>query len=183
MNKFIITKELVKIANYLDNSKMHREANSLTKIAEDMMDENIDPMVYNPDDEASDDLDAQADDFDMLIDTLMAAHREGDLNEEDMASIMNILEQDSGRKSVEMSYENDEYNTEDYGICPDCGEYLEDGVCADCGYGEDEDMDFSDDDFDMGPEKEPFDYDSMEDEEDSMYGDDRKGYMDKDSDL
>ena len=35
---------------------------------------------------------------------------------------------------------NDEYNTEDYGICPDCGEYLdEDGKCFDCGYGEDED--------------------------------------------
>ncbi len=154
MNKFIITKELVKIANYLDNSKMHREANSLTKIAEDMMDENIDPMVYNPDDEASDDLDAQADDFDMLIDTLMAAHREGDLNEEDMASIMNILEQDSGRKSVEMSYDDD-----------------------------DDDDDIDDDDYDMGPEDEPFDYDSMEDEEDSMYGDDRKGYMEKDSDF
>lgn len=183
MNKFLITKELVKIANYLDTAKMTREANSLTKIAEDMMDEKFDPMVFNPDDEASDSLDAQADDFDMLIDSLMAAQREGDLNDEDIASIMNILEQDSGRKSHEMSYENDEYNTEDYGICPDCGEYLEDGVCADCGYGEDEDMDFSDDDFDMGPEKEPFDYDSMEDEEDSMYGDDRKGYMDKDSDF
>ncbi len=158
MNKFIITKELVKIANYLDNSKMHREANSLTKIAEDMMDENIDPMVYNPDDEASDDLDAQADDFDMLIDTLMAAHREGDLNEEDMASIMNILEQDSGRKSVEMSYDDDDDDDDDID-------------------------DIDDDDFDMGPEDEPFDYDSMEDEEDSMYGDDRKGYMDKDSDF
>ena len=75
-----------------------------------------------------------------------------------------------------------EYNTEDYGICPDCGEYLEDGVCADCGQGEDDD-DVSDDDYDMGPEEEPFDYDSLEDEEDSMYGDDRKGYFDKDSDF
>ncbi len=156
MNKFIVTKELVKIANYLDIAKMTREANSLTKIAEDMMDEKFDPMVYNPDDEASDSLDAQADDFDMLIDTLMAAQREGDLNEEDMASIMNILEQDSGRKSVEMSYDDDD---------------------------DDDIDDIDDDDFDMGPEDEPFDYDSMEDEEDSMYGDDRKGYMDKDSDF
>ena len=50
---------------------------------------------------------------------------------------------------------------------------------------DDEDMDDEDmdDDFDMGPEKEPFDYDSLEDEEDSMYGDDRKGYFDKDSDF
>lgn len=152
MNKFLITKELVKIANYLDTAKMTREANSLTKIAEDMMDEKFDPMVYNPDDDASDSLDAQADDFDMLIDSLMAAQREGELNDEDIASIMNILEQDSGRKSIEMSYDDD-------------------------------DDDIDDDDYDMGPEDEPFDYDSMEDEEDSMYGDDRQGYMDKDSDF
>ena len=39
---------------------------------------------------------------------------------------------------------NDEYNMDDYGICPDCGEYLEDGVCADCGYGEDEDSNHGD---------------------------------------
>ena len=75
-----------------------------------------------------------------------------------------------------LAYDFDEYNMEDYGICPDCGEYLEDGMCADCGYGEDED------DFDMGPEEEPFDYDSPEDDED-MYGDDRKGYKDNDSDF
>ena len=42
-----MTKELVKIANLLDNSKLHNEANSLTKIAEDMMDDNFDPMVYD----------------------------------------------------------------------------------------------------------------------------------------
>ncbi len=156
MNKTTITKELVKIANFLDSSNLHKEANSLTKIAEDMMDSKYDPMVYNPDDEASDSLDAQADDFDMLIDTLMAAQREGDLNDEDIASIMNILEQDSGRKSIEMSYDDDD---------------------------DDDIDDIDDDDFDMGPEDEPFDYDSMEDEEDSMYGDDRKGYMDKDSDF
>lgn len=154
MNKFLITKELVKIANYLDTAKMTREANSLTKIAEEMMDEKFDPMVFNPDDEASDSLDAQADDFDMLIDSLMASQREGDLSDEDIASIMNILEQDSGRKSIEMSYDDeDDIDDDDY------------------------------DDYDMGPEDEPFDYDSMEDEEDSMYGDDRKGYMDNDSDF
>ncbi len=152
MNKFNLTQELVKIANFLDSSNMHNEANSLTKIAEDMMDEKFDSMVYNPDDQASDDLDAQSSDFDSLISTLMDAERNGDLDDEDIASIMNILEQDSGRKSVEMSYDDD-------------------------------DDDIDDDDYDMGPEDEPFDYDSMEDEEDSMYGDDRKGYMDNDSDF
>jgi hypothetical protein len=54
---------------------------------------------------------------------------------------MNILEQESGRSTMQMSYDDleDMEDTED----------VED---------------------DMGPEKEPFDYDSMEDEEDSMYG-------------
>lgn len=153
MNKFNITKELVKIANYLDIVDMPNEANSLTKIAEDMMDEKFDPMVYNPDDDASDSLDASADDLDRLIDAIMTAQREGDLNDEDIASIMNILEQDSGRKSIEMSYGDDD----------------------------DDDMDYSDDDFDMGPEKEPFDYDSPEDDED-MYGGADSRFPDLDED-
>ena len=40
----------------------------------------------------------------------------------------------------ERDYDHDkmEDNTEDYGICPDCGEYLEDGKCSDCGYGEED---------------------------------------------
>jgi hypothetical protein len=38
------------------------------------------------------------------------------------------------------------------------------------------------DDDDMGPESEPFDYSSPEDEGD-MYGDDMSGYMDKDTDF
>ncbi len=182
MNKFLITKELVKIANYLDTAKMTREANSLTKIAEDMMDEKFDPMVYNPDDEASDSLDAQADDFDMLIDSLMAAQREGDLNDEDIASIMNILEQDSGRKSIEMSYDDDDF---ELGLGAVPHKKIKSPMNSSDYDDEDGDIDLSlhDDDYDMGPEDEPFDYDSMEDEEDSMYGDDRKGYMDKDSDF
>ena len=157
MNKFNLTQELVKIANILDSSNMHNEANSLTKIAEDMMDEKFDSMVFNSDDEASDDLDAQASDFDTLIDTLMDAEKNGDLNDEDIASIMNILNLESGRSTMQMSLDEDDDMDMD-----------------------DEDMD---DDFDMGPEKEPFGYDSLEDEEDSMYGDDRKGYFDKDSDF
>ena len=42
----------------------------------------------------------------------------------------------------QMTREADENNLEDYGICPDCREYLdENGTCSDCGYGEDEDED------------------------------------------
>jgi hypothetical protein len=75
-------------------------------------------------------------------------------------------------------YDSDEsMSGMDMGYCPECQELsLIDGHCEQCGYGED------DEDYDMGPEKEPFDYNSPEDEGD-MYGDDMKGYMDKDSDF
>lgn len=75
-------------------------------------------------------------------------------------------------------YASDEsMSMEDMGYCPECEEMtLIDGVCDQCGYGEDED------DYDMGPEKEPFDYNSPDDEGD-MYGDDLHGYMDKDTDF
>jgi hypothetical protein len=46
----------------------------------------------------------------------------------------------------------------------------------------DDDEDMEDEDYDMGPESEPFDYSSPEDEGD-MYGDDMSGYMDKDTDF
>ncbi len=113
MNKFSLTQELVKIANILDSSNMHNEANSLTKIAEEMMDEKFDSMVYNPDDEKSDMMDNQADDFENLIDTLMDAERNGDLNDEDIASIMNILSQESGRSTMQMSFDDDHYMTDE----------------------------------------------------------------------
>lgn len=183
MNKFNLTKELVKIANILDSSKMHIEANSLTKIAEDMMDDDVKTMPYNPDDQKSDMMDNKADDFDNLIDMLIQSHENGELDDEDMASIMNLLHSESGKGHHEMSYQNDEYNTEDYGICPDCGEYLEDGVCEDCGYGEDEDMD--DDDFELGlgavPHKRiknpsKYDVDSHNDDYDISLADDEDDF-------
>ena len=151
MNRLTITKELIKIANLLDNSKLHGEANSLTKIAEDMMDDKFDPMVYNSDDEASDDLDAKTDEFDTLIDSLMKAHSEGDLNDEDISSIMNILNQESGRAS-EMSFDEDDKNfmtdeelDEQFGNEPG---YMDDEVL------DEEDEDMEDDDF-------PVQYDEM----------------------
>ena len=52
-------------------------------------------------------------DFDQLIDMLTDAKNSGDLNEEDMHSIMNILQQETGRQSQEMSFEDDE-DDDDY---------------------------------------------------------------------
>jgi hypothetical protein len=144
MNKFSLTQELVKIANILDSSNMHNEANSLTKIAEDMMDEKFDSMVFNPDDEKSDMMDNEADDFETLIDTLMDAERNGDLNDEDISSIMNILNQESGRSTMQMSYDDLEDMEDTEGIEDD----MDDEVL------DEEDEDMEDDDF-------PVQYDEM----------------------
>lgn len=117
MKKIAVTKELLDIANQLDSMKMYQEANVLTRIANIVVAEDLkqDPMIYNPDDAASDDLDAKASDLDNLIDALRSAQTEGDLSEEDIHSIMNILEQESGKKSYEMSFDEDDDFDPNYG--------------------------------------------------------------------
>jgi hypothetical protein len=110
MKKVAVAKELLEIANELDNLSLFSEANTITKIANIVVAEDMkhDPMVFNPDDQASDDLDAMSGEFDQLLDMLMDAKKSGDLNEEDMHSIMNILQQETGRQSQEMSFEDDD---------------------------------------------------------------------------
>lgn len=61
-------------------------------------------------------------------------------------------------------------------------ESLEEDLYSPDGYDGEMDYDGDDDDFDMGPEKEPFDYSSPVDKGD-MYGDDMNGYMDEDTDF
>ena len=155
MKKVAVTKELLSIANELDNLSLYEEANKITKIANIVLAEDMkqDPMVFNPDDSASDDLDAMSSEFDQLIDMLTDAKNSGELDDEDMHSIMNILQQESGRKSTEMSFDEDD----------------------------DDDYEYNDDDYDMGEEKEPFDYDSPEDDED-MYGGADSRFPDLDED-
>ena len=71
----------------------------------------------------------------------------------------------------------DDFDERDY-----YADKMEDNIEDYMPYGdEDDDMDMEDD-MDMGPESEPFDYSSPEDEGD-MYGDDMTGYMDKDTDF
>jgi hypothetical protein len=73
----------------------------------------------------------------------------------------------------------DDFDERDY-----YNDKMEDNIEDYMPYGDpdgDDDMDM-DEDMDMGPESEPFDYSSPEDEGD-MYGDDMSGYMDKDTDF
>jgi|688.fasta_scaffold03623_37 hypothetical protein len=128
MKKVAVAKELLEIANELDNLSLFSEANTITKIANIVVAEDMkhDPMVFNPDDQASDDLDAMSGEFDQLLDMLMDAKKSGDLNEEDMHSIMNILQQETGRQSQEMSFEDDEYDDEEDDEDPNAWQYEDD---------------------------------------------------------
>lgn len=177
MKKIAITQELLDIANQLDNMKLFDEANTITKIAHIVVAEEYkhEPAVYNPDEDKADVQEAHSMDYLDAMEALNKLVESGELEPNELSQIQAILSDDDEGPDPfkEMSFENDEYNMEDYGMCPDCGEYLEDGVCADCGYGEDED--------DMGPEEEPFDYDSPEDDED-MYGGADSRFPDLDED-
>jgi hypothetical protein len=163
MKKIAITKELLSVANELDNMRMFNEANIITKIANIVVAEDYkhDPMVYNPDDAKADVQEAHSMDYLDAMEALNKLVESGELEPRELSQIQSILSEADGDEGPdpfkEMSLDNEDDEDMD-----------------------DEDMD---DDFDMGPEKEPFDYDSLEDEEDSMYGDDRKGYFDKDSDF
>jgi hypothetical protein len=128
MKKVAVAKELLEIANELDNLSLFSEANTITKIANIVVAEDMkhDPMVFNPDDQASDDLDAMSGEFDQLLDMLMDAKKSGDLNEEDMHSIMNILQQETGRQSQEMSFEDDEDDDEEDDEDPNAWQYEDD---------------------------------------------------------
>ncbi len=128
MKKVAVAKELLEIANELDNLSLFSEANTITKIANIVVAEDMkhDPMVFNPDDQASDDLDAMSGEFDQLLDMLIDAKKSGDLNEEDMHSIMNILQQETGRQSQEMSFEDDEDDDEEDDEDPNAWQYEDD---------------------------------------------------------
>ena len=65
MKKIAITKELLSVANELDNMRMFNEANIITKIANIVVAEDYkhDPMVYNPDDAKADVQEAHSMDY------------------------------------------------------------------------------------------------------------------------
>jgi hypothetical protein len=159
MKKIAITQELIDIANELDNMKLFREANTLTRIARTVVAEEYkhEPMVYNPDDAKADVQEAHSMDFLDAMEALNKLVESGELEPRELSQIQAILSDsdDEGPDPFkEMSFDEDDEEL-------------------------DEEMD--DEDYDMGPEKEPFDYDAMEDEED-MYGGADSRFPDLDED-
>jgi hypothetical protein len=89
MKKIAITQELLDIANELDNMKLFKEANTLTKIAHLVVAEDYkhDPMVYNPDDAKADVQEAHSMDFLDAMEALNKLVESGELNPNELSQI------------------------------------------------------------------------------------------------
>jgi hypothetical protein len=113
MKKIAITKELLEIANELDNMKLFSEANTLTKIANIVVAEDYkhDPMVYNPDDAKADVQEAHSMDYLDAMEALNKLVESGELNPNELSQIQSILSDsdDEGPDPFkEMSFDEDD---------------------------------------------------------------------------
>ena len=93
MKKIAITKEILEIANELDNMKLFSEANTLTKIAKIIVAEDYkhDPMVYNPDDAKADVQEAHSMDYLDAMEALNKLVESGELGPRELSQIQSIL--------------------------------------------------------------------------------------------
>ena len=113
MKKIAITKEILEIANELDNMKLFSEANTLTKIAKIIVAEDYkhDPMVYNPDDAKADVQEAHSMDYLDAMEALNKLVESGELDPRELSQIQSILSDsdDEGPDPFkEMSFGDDE---------------------------------------------------------------------------
>ena len=119
MKKIAITKELLDIANELDNMKLFTEANTLTKIANIVVAEDYkhDPMVYNPDDATADVQEAHSMDYLDAMEALNKLVESGELNPNELSQIQSILSDsdDEGPDPFkEMSLDDEDMDNEDF---------------------------------------------------------------------
>jgi hypothetical protein len=112
MKKIAITQELLDIANELDNMKLFKEANTLTKIAHIIVAEDYkhDPMVYNPDEKDADVQEAHSMDYLDAMEALNKLVESGELNPNELSQIQSILsDSDQGPDPFkEMSFDEDD---------------------------------------------------------------------------
>jgi hypothetical protein len=120
MKKIAITQELLDIANELDNMKLFKEANTLTKIAHIVVAEDYkhDPMVYNPDEKDADVQEAHSMDFLDAMEALNKLVESGELNPNELSQIQSILSDsdDEGPdpfKEMSLDKDNDHYMTDE----------------------------------------------------------------------
>jgi hypothetical protein len=161
MNKRTVLASLNKIANELDNNGLHNEADTVTKVMSRLameFNENSNPNLTNGLDEISSMMDMHGN---HPADKLREDYSR-DYNNPSRSEMGNVF-----RDLDELVQESMTMNSKQRERYEEIKKQIIDG------YGED---------YDMGPESQPFDYSSPEDKGD-MYGDDMSGYMDKDTDF
>ena len=131
MKKIAITQELLNIANELDNMKLFKEANTLTKIANIVVAEDYkhDPMVYNPDDATADVQEAHSMDYLDAMEALNKLVESGELQPNELSQIQSILSDsdDEGPDPFkEMSFDEDMDDEEMEDEDPNAWQYTED---------------------------------------------------------
>lgn len=108
MNKQDMVKNLIKVANHLDNERDFDSANELTRIAKIVVSMDDDMGGFNPDDfSGADDTESLEMELDTLLMDLNRAAQAGELDEEDIATIQNMLRSNKGLKTNEMSLDDD----------------------------------------------------------------------------
>jgi hypothetical protein len=119
MKKIAITQELLDIANELDNMKLFKEANTLTKIAHIIVAEDYkhDPMVYNPDEKDGDVQEAHSMDYLDAMEALNKLVESGELNPNELSQIQSILsDSDQGPdpfKEMSLDEDDEHYMTDE----------------------------------------------------------------------
>jgi hypothetical protein len=182
MNKKDIVNNLIKVANHLDNSKDFNSANELTRIAGIVvaMDDFDDMGGFNPDDmSGADDTEALEMELDSLLMDLDRAAKAGELDEEDIHAIQNMLRSNKGLQTNEMSLENDDDFELGLGAVPHTR--IKNPVDYDETMHDDDDYDISFSDDDEDPElNDPFawQYDDTPDEDDDMRNRNHKENLD-----
>jgi len=108
MNKTDMVKNLIKVANQLDNERDFDSANELTRIAKVVVSMDDDMGGFNPDDfSGADDTESLEMELDSLLMDLNRAAQAGELDDEDIATIQNMLRSNKGLKTNEMSLDDD----------------------------------------------------------------------------
>lgn len=108
MNKTDMVKNLIKVANQLDNERDFDSANELTRIAKLVVSMEDDMNGFNPDDFSGvDDTESLEMELDSLLMDLNRAAQAGELDDEDIATIQNMLRSNKGLKTNEMSLDDD----------------------------------------------------------------------------
>ena len=108
MNKTDMVKNLIKVANQLDNERDFDSANELTRIAKIVVSMDDDMGGFNPDDfSGADDTESLEMELDSLLMDLNRAAQAGELDDEDIATIQNMLRSNKGLKTNEMSLDDD----------------------------------------------------------------------------